>query len=80
MHYLSKMGVGFLHQQCYVLMFKSVRVSLVHLLPCYVKSVAVTITKRDCKGRTSRYGLACVSSYSVLRIKGERRHYCLLLV
>ncbi len=34
-----------------VLMFKSVRVGLVHLLPCYVKSVAVTVTERDVSGR-----------------------------
>ncbi len=32
------------------------------------------------EGGTWRYGLDCVSSYSVFRIKGERRHYCLLLV
>ncbi len=30
-----------------VCMFKLVRVGLVYLLPCYVKSVAVTITERD---------------------------------
>ncbi len=63
-----------------VFMFKSVRVGLVNLLPCYVKSVLLPSQREMCRGGTWQYGLVCVSSYSVFRVKGERRHYCLLLV
>ncbi len=54
-----------------VFMFKSVRVGLVHLLPCYVKSVLLPSQREMCRGGTWQYGLACVSSYSVFRVKGE---------
>ncbi len=46
MRYLNKM-VGFLHKKSYDFMLKSDWVGLVHLLPCYIKSVAVTVTERD---------------------------------
>ncbi len=73
-------GCVFASAMLWVFMFKSVRVGLVHLLPCYVKSVLLPSQRGMCRGGTWRYGLACVSSYSVFRIKEERRLFCLLLV
>ncbi len=71
MRYLSKM-VGFLSQQCYVCLCSS-QFGWVWfiLLPCYVKSVLLPSQRKMCRGGTWQYGLACVSSYSVFRVKSE---------
>ncbi len=45
-----------------------------------VRCLAQGHLSRGIEGGTWQYGLASVSSYSVFRVKSERRHYCLLLV
>ncbi len=77
MHYLSKMVVFFASAMLCVFMLKSVRVGLVHLLPCYVKSVAVTVTERVmCRGGICVYGFDCESC--IYCVQNKRRKMTIL--
>ncbi len=66
--------VGFLRQQCYGVYVQVSSGGFGSFTALLCKKWLLPSQREMCRGVTWRYGLACVSYYSVCRIKEERRH------